>query len=841
MRESNDLAVRIDSPEEVVPMRRRRSLVGPLAAWMLSAVVAASEGRVSVRGEVTDAASGSPLVGAEVRAGDRRAVTGDDGRFTLEVDSQATLLEVRAEGYAAARRPLSLDAAAPPAPLTIALLPGRFHEQTSVIASIEDAPAAARVEVLPVAVATTAGGAENVFRTLHTLPGVAATEEFGSRLSVRGGGPDENLTVMDGVEVHNPYRLFGLSSAFNPEIIESFNLYAGGFSARYGDRLSSLLVVENRAGRATKPLQGSAALSLTDANVVAEGRLPGRGRGSWLLTGRRTYYDLAADAITGTELPSFSDLQAKVVYELGPGHRLSVFGLRSRETTDALFDDTDVPGERFGLVTATVNDVASLSHSSTLGPRAVLRTTAAYNDNSEGLDAEAQVRYEGRRSNAPSDDQAFPFADIAFARTLAVRDLSVREELSWQAGAGVLLEAGFELHRLETRVGLTITGERNPTANNGSSVEGGAGLPDALDSALDATRLGSWLQGRWTLGALVVEPGLRLDRSTVNRRNTISPRLGLSRALGASTRVRAAAGLYTQSPGYEKLVQADYFFDLRVSRQLQSERALHALVGFERDFASGWTARVEAYWKQFDRLIVGRLETDAERQARLAEYAFPAELQGSVPSDPIITDQPTNDGQGGAWGFDLFLTRAATAETRLSGWASYTYGVARREVYGRTYPFDYDRRHAFTLAATWRAKPWLDLATTTRVSSGFPRTPALGLRVAAEEEGVPTVLVPMRDGTGLLVYEADYGGLANLNAARLPLFARVDFRATFHPRGRQGRWQLYVDVINLLNRKNAGRVETQLQHDPGSERPRREDVRTEALPILPSIGVRLRF
>ena len=79
-----------------------------------------------------------------------------------------------------------------------------------------------------------------------------ATADFDSRIAVRGGGPDQNLTVMDGVEIHNPYRLFGLTSAFNPETVENFELTAGGFSPKYGDRLSSLLVVENRAGTRTE-------------------------------------------------------------------------------------------------------------------------------------------------------------------------------------------------------------------------------------------------------------------------------------------------------------------------------------------------------------------------------------------------------------------------------------------------------------------------------------------------------------------------------------------------------------------------------------------------------------
>src|SRR4030095_4798305 len=102
--------------------------------------------------------------------------------------------------------------------------------------------------VSPSEVTDVAGGGENVFRVLQTLPGVASPEDFSSRISVRGGGPDENLTVMDGGEVHHPDRPFGLVSAFNPETVDNFELTAGGFGAAHGDRLSSLLVINTRAG-----------------------------------------------------------------------------------------------------------------------------------------------------------------------------------------------------------------------------------------------------------------------------------------------------------------------------------------------------------------------------------------------------------------------------------------------------------------------------------------------------------------------------------------------------------------------------------------------------------------
>ena len=162
--------------------------------------------------------------------------------------SARSTVRVRASGYYAHE----LDRAGPHVgrrPGSSSSL-GRRPPSTRPSTVVAPAPAAAPAtqEVAPVQVLRTPGALDNVFRTLQTLPGVTATEEFGSRLAVRGGSPDQNLTVMDGVEIHDPYRLFGLTSAFNPEIIQRFELATGGFSVKYGDRLSSLLLVENRDG-----------------------------------------------------------------------------------------------------------------------------------------------------------------------------------------------------------------------------------------------------------------------------------------------------------------------------------------------------------------------------------------------------------------------------------------------------------------------------------------------------------------------------------------------------------------------------------------------------------------
>jgi hypothetical protein len=248
------------------------------------------------------------------------------------------------------------------------------------------------------------------------------------------------------------------------------------------------------------------------------------------------------------------------------------------------------------------------------------------------------------------------------------------------------------------------------------------------------------------------------------------------------------------------------------------------------------------------RLIVGRLETPDEFAARMATYDFPLDLADQRPKAPQITSTPGNDGTGRAYGVELYLARQArSASDRVSGWLSYTWGRAERTAYGRTYPSDYDRPHALSFVGNYRLSRLIELGSTVRVQSGFPYSVPLGVRVAAVEDtadvdgdGNTTELVPRRDAAGLPVWTVDYGNVRNVNSGRLPIFARVDLRVTFRPRWQNDRWQLYAEVINLLNRKNGG-LKAELAYDPTSNRPRIITVRDASLSLLPSIGVRFKF
>ena len=110
-----------------------------------------------------------------------------------------------------------------------------------------------------------------------------------------------------------------------------------------------------------------------------------------------------------------------------------------------------------------------------------------------------------------------------------------------------------------------------------------------------------------------------------------------------------------------------------------------------------------------------------------------------------------------------------------------------------------------------------------------------------DRDRVRTEIVPERDVTGLPVYVPDRGGLDDLLSARLPLFARLDARLSFRPRGPDGQWLFFVDFINVLDRENVGAYVESLEYDPASDQPRLVLEPAAGIPFLPSVGVRVRF
>ena len=194
----------------------------------------------------------------------------------------------------------------------------------------------------------------DVFRTLQMLPGVQTTSDFSSALYVRGSTPDQNLIMLDGIAIYNPYHLGGIFSTFNTDAIKEADFRAGGFSARYGGRMGAILNVINREGN-TEKIKGSANLSLISSKILIEGPVPKwRGiKGSWMFSGRRTYIDKVANALKipngqkredGSEIYYefpyyFYDYQMKANIDLNQDHRLTFTRFYGDDVLDFSYED----------------------------------------------------------------------------------------------------------------------------------------------------------------------------------------------------------------------------------------------------------------------------------------------------------------------------------------------------------------------------------------------------------------------------------------------------------------------------------------------------------------------
>ncbi len=465
---------------------------------------------------------------------------------------------------------LAVDAAAAP----------RFEEAVDVtdtgLGGAGKGPAP--LSVRPLDVRSFAGGFENVYRTLQALPGVTGTDELGSRIAVRGGGPDQNLTVMDGVEIYNPFRLvipiedlamIGLASVFNPDTIQRVELFPGAFDVGHGDRLSSLLVVTNREGSEAEAFQGSSSLSLVEANAIVEGKLPRRAAGSWLVSARRSHLDLVAQRLVDTALPSFEDVHARMSWWPRPRQRLSVVGVTGRERTrlgDGRVSDA-------GHASRTRNDLVAATFESSLGTSASVRTTASFSRFSDALNAFERSLDNSRGANTIASIASGSPLTFEFDRRIAVRDVAVKQSVAVRLSPRHGVDFGVEARALDTRWAWAITGDRSQLQANGSSVRLGVGLPAVLDSSRDSHRVAAWAQDLWQVSSRVaLQPGLRVDRSSLTGQTTLSPRLSGTVTLGPTWRLDGALRMHTQTPGYEKMLLSDYFVDSDVPSRLRPRR-----------------------------------------------------------------------------------------------------------------------------------------------------------------------------------------------------------------------------------------------------------------------------
>jgi len=708
------------------------------------------------------------------------------------------------------------------------------------------------------------GAGEDVFRTLQSLPGVLAPNDFSSQLIVRGSGPDQNLIIIDDVEVFNPYRLYGVVSMFNPDAVADVNLVTGGFPAKYGDRLSAVLDVTNREGMTSKSFGGSLNASIVSANLVLEGRNPFGLHGSWLVNSRRTYYDLIIEPFVknaglvddNTTFPNFYDFQGKLVIGPYDGHKFLITGIISSDGVDVVSGEKRNTPDSVGVYNITRNDLVGFSWHYTPNKNFLNKFVVSYYKNNGTTDFDSQILDPSLNRNNFEDtvpDTLSPYLlGLSFNADFYYSKYSVDDKISYIGGKHII-DAGVGADFMETVIDFSFDLDPQLEAIFAANPQFRSVLSDLKDIKY-YNKYRTYIQDNYKINEnFFLQPSLRLDYYDILDKAYFAPRLSLSYALDEITTLRATWGIYYQSPGYEKLRDQGVLYDLadKYTTLLNAEKAIHYVAGIERWLSSEWNIRLEGYYKDFKDLYIqnvvnGNTYVTEEIPGKNPKYpsgwTLPAVVQGDS-----STQIPINGSNGEAFGFELLLAkRNVFNNSRLSGWISYAYAIANRYEDGKKYPFRFDQRNTLNIVLQYRLNSWLELGVRWQYGSGFPISVPLGIkpRIVLEDrnlDGIPeTPVIATRSGTANangeeeVIYDIDFG-TRKLNGRR-PEYHRLDIRINAFADYWGLDWVFYLDVINVYNRSNILSYDYFVTENLVLGREP-----TTMFPILPTLGFSVKF
>jgi outer membrane receptor for ferrienterochelin and colicin len=839
-------------------------------------IAAAFAQTATIEGTVKSA-SGDALPGATVQVRDTKlgAIARSNGSFKIaNVPVGSRVVEVRSIGYETATRTIVVKEGET-AKLQIVLKESavntdevqvfaqrRRQEQTDTRTSV--------TTVDPREAKYRPGAAEDVMRSLQGLPGVVAANDFSSQLIIRGSGPDQNLIVMDNIEVFNPYRLYGFISMFNPETVSDITLLTGGFPAKYTDRLSAVLDISNREGARDKGyFGGKLNASITNANFVAEGALP-FWNSSWIFSTRRTYYDLIAAPIlkaTGAvegdvALPNFTDFQAKITLLPHPRHKIFINGITSRDNTELTSGKDRETQDSISLRDESTNNVLGATWLWTPSDKFLTTNTVSFYRNEGANDFGGSGGSNAIFGDQISQDEYKRLADslraagrdvpqlfsVEGGTSFTLEKYSFRTENTWKFSKEHTFEFGGTFDIITNGVNFNIKLDSVFKALRDANPRIPA-IPESFGTDTTYFRVGGYVQDNIRIfDKLSFQPGLRYDYFKIINKAYLAPRISASYALDEITTLRGAWGIYYQSPGYEKLVDRQVFFDFASPRiaDLKAEKATHSILGLERMVTPEWQIRAEGYYKSFDDLILQEKLRGTSYTVQRIPGTDPKKREGWTQPVPFESDSltsiPVNNATGEAYGVEFMLQKIQSiGNSPFYGWLSYSLAWANRYRDGITLPFNFDRRHNINIVGGWKVNSWLELNTTWTYGSGFPWTRAVGLRPRViEVKNSETGQLEPRletDFRGNVLFDVDRGGDENLNKHRLPDYHRLDIRATTYADWFDLDWSIYLDVVNVYNRKNV---------ISENYRVNRETLALEMreiymLPILPTLGFSVKF
>lgn len=627
--------------------------------------------------------------------------------------------------------------------------------------------------------------ADDLYRAVKRLPG-AAGGDVTAKINVRGGEQDELLVVLDGLELYEPFHLKDFQNVFSiidSEAIGGVDFLTGGFPVQYGDRMSGVMDIS--VATPTGPPTTAIELSTINARFLTQGSF-NQGRGQYFVSARAWYPDAIIGAVRDSPkdvLTDYYDVLAKVQHSVGSRSELSANLLVAYDDLgfiEVADDEVQDVRAEYGSYSAWLN--LRTEWSAKLYSQTVLSAGRIKRQRVGLVDDEVDGRLE------VSDDRSFNFVGLGQDWTIEISPRNV-------------FKTGFDIVRQEAVYDyLSVSTLQDPDSPTEP-------LPPVtvVDTHLDpeGSAYSVYVADRLLIiDPLIIEIGLRWDRQTWIGEHQLSPRVNLMYALNDRTAFRAAWGRFYQSQRLNELQVED-----GVDEFFPAQLANHWLLSVEHSFSPGLASRFEIFRKDLSNL-----------RPRYENLFDPVTLFPESEPDRIRIAPD----RGLVRGLEIVFKGVPRAS--LSWWASYVLARAEDEIDGAWQPRSWDQRHALTLGLNLSLPRHWTFSIAGIYHSGWPTTPVSG-EVVGFDDGEPEI-------------EATVG---TRNSARYSPYARIDLRASKLFPTNHGEFNLYLEILNLTNRKNVCCTE-------GFEFDVESDGSVTAIPeerfwapIIPTLGFGWRF
>lgn len=630
-------------------------------------------------------------------------------------------------------------------------------------------------------------GEVDPLKSITLLPGIKNGGEASAGIYVRGGGPDQNLVLLDGIPVYNPNHLLGFFSIFNGEAIRDIEVLKGGIPAEYGGRLSSVIAVTTRDGNKDS-LKGSGGIGIISSRLSLEGPLI-KGKSSFIISARRTYIDQVARLVAHDRVGNngyfFGDINARLDFVINKNNKLD-FTFYTGQDDFSFVDDDDNDGRdrRFGATWG--NTLTGLTWKQQINKKLKQELSAVYNF----FNLDSRIVY---------GTNGFQFSS-------GLTDYHVHNDWTYTASNWLKWKWGlhYTWHTFRPGAGSSNSGvqEFKSVIQDQHAHEAAAYVSTDINllpelNMIAGLRYSYFNQVGPTEQVVYDEAGVPTGEvisykrgESIARYHYPEPRFSLLYKLKQQASIKLS---YTRKAQYLHLATtsaATFPGDLWIpsSKLVEPAIAHQVAAGYFRNIANGqYEVSIEAYYKTMSRQL------EFKPGARLL-------LNQNLEGEMIF-------GTGKAYGVELFLQKKTG---RLTGWIGYTLSRTERTFpdmnEGKPFPYRYDRTHDLSVVGNYYISPKWQFSGVFVYGTGN------------------AVTMP----TGRFVYRVGYDGLAEkpvftsinqydkVNDYRMPAYHRLDIAFTYTPQPNstkrfKSNWNF--SIYNLYSRFNPYFIYIKVEED----------------------------